>query len=81
MAFCLFSKVVALYLDNSTAKAFLCCQGDTASTFLSRLTCDILNLANMLGINIHVAYLPTHQNMETYCHREGWFLSGKFFLT
>ena len=31
MAFCLSVKVVALHLDNSTAKAYLCNQGGTVS--------------------------------------------------
>ena len=44
MAFCLSSKVVALHLDNSTAKAYLCNQGGTVSPFLSRLACQILSL-------------------------------------
>ena len=39
MAFCLSGKVVALLSDNSTAKAYLCNQGGTASPFLSRLAC------------------------------------------
>ena len=37
MAFLLYCKVVALLLDNSTAKAYLCNEGGTASTFLSRI--------------------------------------------
>ena len=36
MAFCFSHKVVALYFDNSTAKAYLCNQGGTVSPFLSR---------------------------------------------
>ena len=39
MAFCLSGKVVTLHLDNSTAKAYLCNQGNTVSPFLSRLAC------------------------------------------
>ena len=39
MAFHLSGKVVALHLDNSTAKAYLCNQGGTVSPFLSRLAC------------------------------------------
>ena len=39
MAFCLSGKVVALHLDNSTVKAYLCNQGSTVSPFLSRLAC------------------------------------------
>ena len=44
MAFCLSGKVVALHLDNSTAKAYLCNQGGTVSLFLSRLACWVLSL-------------------------------------
>ena len=39
MAFHLSCKVVALHLDNSMAKAYLCKQGGTVSPFLSRLAC------------------------------------------
>ena len=39
MAFHLSGKVVALYLDNSTEKAYLCNQDGTISPFLSRLAC------------------------------------------
>ena len=42
MAFHLSGKVVALHLDNSIAKAYLCNQGGTVSPFLSRLACQIL---------------------------------------
>ena len=35
MAFHLSGKVVALHLDNSTAKAYLCSHGGTVSPFLS----------------------------------------------
>ena len=37
MAFWLSGKVVALHLDNITAKAYLCNQGGPASLFLSGL--------------------------------------------
>ena len=37
MVFTLPGKVVALHLDNSTAKAYLCNQCGTVSSFLSRL--------------------------------------------
>ena len=37
IAFHLSGKVVALHLDNSTAKVYLCNQGGTVSPFLSRL--------------------------------------------
>ena len=64
MAFCLSGKVVALHLDNSTAKAYLCNQGGTVSPFLSRLACRILSLTNKHGITLLPAYIPTHLNVE-----------------
>ena len=39
MAFHLSDKVVALHLDNSTTKGYLCNQGSIVSPFLSRLAC------------------------------------------
>ena len=56
--------MVALYLDNSTAKAYLCNQGDIASAFLSTLACCILNLADKQGINVISAYIPIHLNVK-----------------
>ena len=64
MAFCLSGKVVALHLDNSTAKAYLCNQGGTVSPFLSRLACQILSLTDKHGITLLPAYIPTHLNVE-----------------
>ena len=64
MAFCLSCKMVALHLDNSTAKAYLCNQGGTVSPFLSRLACQILSLINKYGITLIPAYIPTHLNVE-----------------
>ena len=64
MAFHLSGKVVALHLDNSTAKAYLCNQGGTVSPFLSRLACWILSLTDKHGITLIPAYIPTHLNME-----------------
>ena len=64
MAFCLSGKVVALDLDNSTAKAYLCNQGGTVSPFLSRLACLILSLTEKHGITLIPAYIPTHLNVE-----------------
>ena len=64
MAFCLSDKVVALHLDNSTAKAYLCNQGGTISSFLSRLTCWILSLTDKHNITIILAYIPTYLNVE-----------------
>ena len=64
MAFCLSGKVVALHLDNSTTKAYLCNQGITVSPFLSRLACLILRLTDKHGITLLPAYIPTHLNVE-----------------
>ena len=52
VTFHLSGKVVALHLDNSTAKAYLCNQGGTVSPFLSRLVYQILNLTNKHGITL-----------------------------
>ena len=56
--------MVALHLDNSTAKAYLCNQGGTVSPFLSRLACWILSLTDKHGIAVIPAYIPTHLNVE-----------------
>ena len=64
MAFCLSGKVVALHLDNSTAKVYLCNQDGTVSPFLSRLACWILSLTNKHGITLLPAYIPTHLIVE-----------------
>ena len=64
MAFHLSGKVVALHLDNSTAKAYLCNQGGIMSPFLSRLACQILSLINKHGITLIPAYISTHLNVE-----------------
>ena len=64
MAFCLSGKVVALHLDNSTAKAYLCNEGGTVSPFLSRLACQILSLTNKDSISLMPVYIPTHVNVE-----------------
>ena len=64
IAFCLSGKVVALHLDSSTAKAYLCNQDGTVSPFLSRLACQILSLTNKHGITLIPAYIPTHLNVE-----------------
>ena len=53
-------KVVALHLDNSTAKAYLCNQGGTVSPFLSRLACWVLSLTDRHGITLIPAKIPTH---------------------
>ena len=64
MAFCLTGKVVALHLDNSTAKVYLCNQGGTVSPFLSRLACQILSQTDKHAITLLPAYIPTHINVE-----------------
>ena len=64
IAFHLSGKVVILYLDNSTAKVYLCNQGGTVSPFLSRLACWILSLTGKHGITLILAYIPTHLNVE-----------------
>ena len=74
MAFCLSGKVVALHLDNSTAKAYLCNQGGTVSPFLSRLACRILSLTDKHGITLLPAYIPTHLNVEADFLSQDWLL-------
>ena len=64
MAFCLSGEVVALHLDNSMAKAYLCNQGGIVSPFLSRLACQILNLTDKYDITLILANIPTHLNVE-----------------
>ena len=74
MAFSLSGKVVALHLDNSTAKAYLCNQGGTVSPFLSRLACWILSLTDKHGITLLPAYIPTHLNVEADFLSWDWML-------
>ena len=57
MAFHLSGKMVALHLDNSTAKAYLCNQCGTVSPFLSRLACQIPSLTDKHGITLIPACL------------------------
>ena len=76
VAFCLSGKVVALHLDNSTAKAYLCNQGGTVSHFLSRLACQILSLTDKHGITLLPAYIPTHLNVEADFLASGSVASG-----
>ena len=52
MAYQVYSKAETLYLDNSTAKAYLCNQGGMASLLLSRQAYHILNLAEKHGITL-----------------------------
>ena len=60
-----FGWVVALHLGNSTAKAYLCNQGGTASPFLPRLACWILSLTNKHRSTLIWACIPTQLNVET----------------
>ena len=71
--------MVALHLDNKTGNAYLCNQGVTASTFLSRLAYHILNLADIDGIYLLPVYMPTYLNMDVaYLSQQmlvpGWYL-------
>ena len=63
MAFHLSGEVVALYLDNGTAKAYLCNQVGTVSPFVPRLACQILSLTGKHSITLP-AYIPYHFNVE-----------------
>ena len=74
MAFCLSGKVVALYLDNSTEKAYMCNQGGTLSPFLSRLACQILSLTDKHSITLIPAYIPTHLIVEANYLSQGQLL-------
>ena len=56
VAFCLSAMVVALHLNNSTAKAYLCNQGSMYLFFFSRLACCILHLANKHAITLIHTY-------------------------
>ena len=64
MAFHSTGKMVALDLDNSTAKAYLYNQGGTKSQFLSMLACWILSLTDKHSIALISAYIPIHLNVE-----------------
>ena len=64
MTFHLSGKVVGLYLDNNTSKAYLCNQGGTVSPIFSRLACWILSLTDKHDITLIAAYTPTHLNVK-----------------
>ena len=53
MVFHLSGKLVALQLDNSTAKAYLCNLGGTVYPFLSRLVYQILSLTDKHSITLY----------------------------
>ena len=74
IAFCLSSKVVALDLDNSTVKVYLCNQGGTVSPFLSRLACWILSLTDKHSITLIPAYIPIHLNVKADYLSQSWLL-------
>ena len=74
MVFALSGKVVALHLDNSTAKAYLCNEGGTVSPFLSRLACQIMSLTDKHCMTIFPAYIPTHLNVKANYLSQGWKL-------
>ena len=80
IVFCLSGKVVALHLDNSTAKAYLCNQCGTVSPFLSRLACHILSLTDKHGITLLPAYIPTHLNVEADYLSWDWLLPEWYLL-
>ena len=74
MAFCLSGKVVALHLENSTAKAYLCNQGSTVFPFHSRLASWILGLTNKHDTTLIPAYIPTHLNVKANYLSWDWML-------
>ena len=74
MAAHLSGKVVALHLDNSTAKAYLCNQDGRVSSFLSRLACQIQSLTDMHIITLIPAYNPTHFNVGADYLSHNWML-------
>ena len=74
MPFQLSGKLVALQLDNSTAKAYVCNEGGTVFLFLSIFVCHILSLANKHGISVIPAYIPTHLNMAADYLLQGTFV-------
>ena len=64
LAFHLSGMVVALHLDDSIAKLYLCNHSGTVSPFLSRLACWIMSLINNQSITLIPLYIPTHLNVE-----------------
>ena len=81
LAFQWSGKVVALQLDNFTAKAYLHSQVDTVSLFLSRLACHVLNLADQYDITLTPAYIPTHLNVEANYLLQGKLVPEWHFLS
>ena len=64
MTFHLYGKVVALYLDNRTAKDYLCNQGRYSVSFSFQGGCQILSLTDKCSITLIAAYMPTHLSVE-----------------
>ena len=64
IAFHLAGEVVSLHMDNSMVEVYLCNQGGTESSFVSRLAYCILNLANRHGSTLPPAYTTTLLNVE-----------------
>ena len=58
-------KVIALFLDNSSVKPYLC-NNVTISLFLSRIACCILNLADKHSSTLILAYNHIYLG-------KGWF--------
>ena len=81
MAFHLSGKVDALHLDTSTAKAYLCNQGDTVSAVLSRVACWILSLTDKHTVTLIPAYIPTNLNVEAKYLSWGQLLPEWHLLT
>ena len=73
IAFHLSCKLVAIHVDNNTAKAYLCNQDGTVSSVLSGLACCILPLAGQHGITLIPACIPIHINVEAdYLSQDNW---------
>ena len=66
--------------DFSTAKAYLCNQGGTASLFLLRLACHILNLAYKYDTTLFPAYIPTHLIVKANYLPQGQFVPEWYLL-
>ena len=71
MAFCLYGKVVALHLNNSTPKAYLCNQGVQCLLFF-QAGLGILSLTDKHSISLIPAYIPTNLNVEADYLFQGW---------
>ena len=61
--FKLSGKVIALFLENSTAKSYLCNQDGIVSLFLSRLVPTFWIWLTSMVLLFISAYIPTHLNV------------------